>query len=74
MTTQITGTVIDGQLHLDQPLALPDQSRVTVTIVAQPVTSANRQQAFGTWWKYLDEHPIDSGGLRFTREELHERH
>ena len=32
MTTQATGTIVDGQIQLDQPLALPNDSRVKVTV------------------------------------------
>ena len=73
MSTQITGTIVGGRLELDGPIALPDQSRVNVVISPQPDQSAHRVEAFERWRKHIQEHPIDSGGMRFTREELHER-
>jgi len=73
MKTAFTGQVIGGALKLDEPIELADTSRVYVTVV--PIESAN-----SGWAKALDgleqlhrERPIDSGGLRFSREELHER-
>lgn len=73
MTTEVTGTVIGGRLELDQPLALRDNTRVTVVISPISDERAQRLEAFERWRKHIEEHPIDSGGLRFTREELHER-
>ena len=72
MVTKLAATVIDGALLLDEPLRLPDQSRVTVTIEAA-ATSAGSRAAFDAFKKYSDEHSVDSEGHRFTRDELHER-
>lgn len=78
MTTQATGTVIDGQLQLDQPLPLPNRSRVTVTVqsaIAPPADWQQRmQQGLAALQQLKAKHPIGSGGVRFTRDELHERH
>jgi hypothetical protein len=77
MTTQATGTVIDGQLQLDRPLPLPNQSRVTVTVqsaIDVPADWRERMtQGLAAMEKLKADHPIGSGGLRFTRDELHER-
>ena len=73
MSTQITGTIIGGRLELDEPIALPDQSRVNVVISPRSEECAPRIEAFERWRKHIQEHPVDSGGMRFTREELHER-
>lgn len=73
MVTRLSATVIDGALVLEEPLQLPDQCRVTVTIQV-PESAANCHAAFKAFRKYSDEHPVDSGGRRFTRDELHERH
>ena len=66
-----TATVINGQLTLDVPLPLPDNSRVTVTVA--PVSGA-AQQAWNSLKERLRNRPIDAAGQHFTREELHERH
>ena len=73
MTTETTATVIGGSLHLDEPLNLPDQTRVRVTVVA---TGDERQRRLEAWKKlqeYMRTHPLNSGGLRFTRDQLHDR-
>ncbi len=73
MTTSFTGTIVNGMIQLDQPIDLADQSRVHVTIV--PLTE--RKQQFQRALDALDElrrtHPIDSGGLHYTRDQLYER-
>jgi hypothetical protein len=77
MTTHTTGTVIDGQLQLDHPLTLPNESRVAVTVQPAADIPADWQERFSkgleAMQKLKAEHPIGSGGLRLTREELHER-
>ncbi|MCE9557041.1 MAG: hypothetical protein K8T91_27150 [Planctomycetes bacterium] len=72
MPTDLTATVLGGELKLDQPLALPDQSRVRVTI--QPVVSNEGwRRALDSLERLRRDRPIHSGGLRFTRDELHDR-
>lgn len=78
MTTELMGTVFGGRLELDQPLALPDNSRVTVVVRAGAEIPADWRERYiaglEAWTKLIEERPIHSGGHRFTREELHERH
>lgn len=64
-------TVMNGQLQLDVPLLLPDNSRVTVTVAPLPEKA---QQAWNSIKKRLSARPVDAQGLHFTRDELHERH
>lgn len=72
MIADLTGTVLGGTLKLDQPLLLPDQSRVRVTI--QPVQSNEGWNlALEALERLRRERPIRSEGLRYTRDELHER-
>lgn len=77
MTTQTTGIVVDGQLQLDQPLPLPNRSRVMVTVQSAIDVPADwREQmirGLAAMQQLKADHPIGSGGLRFTRDELHER-
>ena len=74
MTTQMTATVVGGMLKPDQALPFPDQSRVRLTI--EPIEDWSPEKARAAWESLqarLKEHPIDSGGVRYTRDELHER-
>lgn len=74
MKTDLTGTVVDGTLKLDQPVALPDHSRVRVTI--EPVHESNEgwRKALSALRDLRQERPIRASDLRYTRDELHERH
>jgi hypothetical protein len=72
MKTELTAIVEGGVLKLDTAVPLPDHTRVRLTI--EPVESGNTSVA--AWERVkerLRQRPIHGGGLRFTREELHER-
>ena len=72
MSTEVTGTVLGGALNLDQPLSLPDQSRVRVTI--QPLDANDGwRSALDALERLRKERPIHAAGKRFTRDELYER-
>jgi hypothetical protein len=74
MTTQITATFVNGMLKPDEALPLADQTRVRLTI--EPIEDWSPEKARAAWESLqarLKEHPIDSGGVRYTRDELHER-
>lgn len=72
MKTQTTGTVNHGQLELDQPLDLPDQSRVQVTVELNEDWRSRYRAGLDRFKKLIRERPIRAS-VRFTREELHER-
>ena len=73
MTTQTTGTVVDGVLKLDRPIDLPDNSRVRVAIEPLEGWRAKFASGLSQWKSLCERRPIRSGGRRFTRDELHER-
>jgi hypothetical protein len=72
MDSFVTGTVQQGAIHLDQPLTLPDNSRVQVIIQPLPETTQAWMEKFEEFVKYCEEHPVYAG-VRYTREQLHER-
>lgn len=76
MTTQVMATVVDGQLKLDQPLELPNDSRVKIVLEVAPTTT-DRQEKYSRGLEAMEklksERPINSGGLHFTRDELYDR-
>jgi hypothetical protein len=74
-TTHITvdGTIIGGAIQLDQPINLPNHSRVRVTIVAVDQVERVLDTALAGLERLKREQPIGSGGLKFTREQLNER-
>jgi len=74
MTTQVTATVVDGVFKPDQPLPLPNQTRVKLTV--EPIEDWSPAKAIAAWEALtarLRERPIHGGGVRYTRDELHER-
>lgn len=73
MKALTTGTLIDGVVQLDQPVNLPNHSRVHVSIEPMSIDPAESRAAFEALKKRLQKRPIHSGGRRFTRDELHER-
>ena len=66
----LSATVIDGQLQLDEPLSLPNQSRVHVRVEA---SNLQAQLAWEAIKEQLKRHPIHAAGAHFTREELNDR-
>jgi len=74
MITLVEATLVDGVLKPDESLPLADQTRVRLTIVPigeQP--SARAQAAWDAIQARLRQRPIDSGSVRYTRDQLHER-
>lgn len=73
MKTSFTGTIVNGMVQLDQPIGLADQSRVQVTLVPLSEGEQQFQRALDALDELRRTHPIDSGGLRYTRDQLYER-
>lgn len=73
MSQRLTGTIQDGVLKFDDPpLGFPDRSRVVV--ILEPLTEVEqRLAAWNSIEERLRQRPINAQGLRFTRDELHER-
>jgi predicted DNA-binding antitoxin AbrB/MazE fold protein len=72
MSQMVTATFENGVLKPDQPLELPSGSRVRVFL--EPLEpQAERQRAWENVQRLWKEHPINSGGDRLTRDQLHER-
>lgn len=72
MAQVIMATFENGLLRPDEPLDLPAQARVRLTL--EPLPEGLEE---GRAWQELeqlwDEATVDSGGRRFTRDQLHER-
>jgi predicted DNA-binding antitoxin AbrB/MazE fold protein len=72
MTTQMTATVVGGVFKPDQPVPLPEQTRVKLTV--EPVEEWSREKALAAWEALktlLQEQPLHLGGKRYTRDELY---
>jgi hypothetical protein len=73
MTAHVTGTVVNGALQLDTPLALPKHSRVTVHVEPLPAESAEPSDAFAAFCQLIKDRPLRLDGQRPTREDLYDR-
>jgi ribosomal protein S10 len=72
MIARIGGTVVDGMLELDEPVPLPPNTRVTITI--EPVSESDqRQAAWERFHRRIRERPLHLGVRDWTREGLYER-
>ena len=73
MKTETSGTIIVGVLQLDQPIDLPDNSRVRVSVEPLEEWRSRFQAGLKAWKQLCRDQPVNSGGRRYTRDELHER-
>jgi hypothetical protein len=73
MVVSVNATVFNGGLALDEPVGLPNHYRVRVSVEPLPAAEQDWQAAFQAFQELCLKRPINSGGIRFSREELHER-
>lgn len=78
MTTTTNATVINGRLQLDEPLDLPEQSRVAVNVSVGEAVSRNdmtpeaRRRAFEAFVALGDRLQLRVGE-HLTRDQMHDR-
>jgi hypothetical protein len=73
MITQIEATLINGAFQPDEPLPLPNLSRVRLTVEPVIDSGDDPQAAWKSIQSRLQARPLHFGGQRYTRDELHER-
>ncbi len=73
MHPPIQATYEHGVLRPDDPLTLPEGARVHLVIQPFPAPKRAWEDRFAEFERFLTEHPISSGGLKFTRDELYDR-
>lgn len=73
METQVTGTLVDGVVRLDEQVDIPNNSRVRVALQTIDEAKTLYNEGLNEWLQTCKDHPISSGGLRYTRDQLHER-
>jgi hypothetical protein len=74
MKTETTGTIVAGVLQLDGRIDLPDKSRVRVAVEPLEEWRTRFQTGLKAWKQLRQDRPVNSGGRRYTRDELYERH
>jgi len=70
----VTATVVGGMLKPDEALSLADRSRVRLTI--EPIVEESSATPAAAWEAIqarLHLRPLHFGGVRYSRDELHER-
>lgn len=78
MTRTLTAIANGNQLTLSEPLPVAPGTQVTV-VVTTPVTSGSQVcsspdvDALDEFDRVCEEFPINLGGIKYTRDELHER-
>ena len=73
MKAETTGILIDRVVQLDEPVNLPNHCRVSVSLEPLAHDPEKAKAALQSFLKRADERAFDSDGIRFTRDELHER-
>lgn len=70
---EFNAIVENGLIRPDEPLNLPDRTRVRIAITTALPTTAEREEALQKLLEISELGLFRSGGHRFTRIELHER-
>ena len=71
MSQVITATFMDGILRPDANLDLAAGTRVQ--LIVTPCAESEEEDPLSELDRLCEEEPIDSGGLRLTREQLYDR-
>ncbi len=73
MSQVITATFENGVLKPDESLALPPGTRVRLIVESLDASLEAKDKAWQELEELWEEASVDSGGVRFTRDQLHER-
>jgi predicted DNA-binding antitoxin AbrB/MazE fold protein len=73
MSQVITATFANGLLKPDERLDWPAGARVRLIVEAMDTSPEDKEQVWQELEKLWDEAGADSGGVRLTRGQLHER-
>ena len=73
MSQVITATYEDGILKPDGKLDLAPGAKVQLVVTPWVESKPAMDDALDEFERLCDEHPIDSGGVRLTRDQLHDR-
>lgn len=73
MSQVIFATVEDGVLKPDGKIGLSSGTKVRLTLELCDEAVAQAEQAWDQLDHLCEEFPLDSGGTKLTRDQLHER-
>jgi hypothetical protein len=69
----VDGRIVDGNIQLDHPVNLANNSRVKVTVMPVDEIDEKWKQGLAALEQLKKEYPINSGGAKLSREELYDR-
>jgi hypothetical protein len=73
MTKTLNATVNVAVLTLDEPLPLAPGTKVVVVVTADEAKPGSDVDPLDELDRLCEEMPINCGGLKYTRDQLHER-
>jgi predicted DNA-binding antitoxin AbrB/MazE fold protein len=73
MNQAVTAIFEDGIIKPDQPLHFPEGARVRVIVEELKTVAPSDDKAWEEFDQLSDQLTLDSGGVRMTRDQLHER-
>jgi hypothetical protein len=74
MTTQVLGTVANGMVRIDVPIALPENTPVQITIEQVGPGGKTPRQALADFLKSAIDDPVYGDGEKFNRDALYDRY
>jgi predicted DNA-binding antitoxin AbrB/MazE fold protein len=73
MTTSISAIFDHGVFRPETAVTLPEGTRVTVVVSTPEPLPADVVDPLDELDRLCDEEPINLGGIKYTRDQLHER-
>ena len=73
MTRTLTAVVNGSVLTLDEPIPLPPGTKVVVVVSSDEPPIIPGEDPLDELDRLCEEMPINSGGIKYTRDQLHER-
>jgi predicted DNA-binding antitoxin AbrB/MazE fold protein len=73
MKTSIPAIFDHGVFRPETAVSLPEGTRVTVVVTGSETVKNDAVDPLDELDRLCEEMPIDSGGIKYTRDQLHER-
>jgi predicted DNA-binding antitoxin AbrB/MazE fold protein len=73
MSQVIRATVENGVLRPAKRVGLPSGTKVRITLELCPEAATRARRSCDELDRLCDQFPVESGGVKLTRDQLHER-
>ena len=70
---EFNAVIENGVIRPDEPLNLPEHTRLRVTVEAVATGAEKKQKTVRSLREIRELGLVNSGGVKFSRDELHER-